>query len=111
MRFLFRLSMLTVFGAACLGISACTFPPRLYRMDVQQGSDITPEMVKRLRRGMSKEQVIEILGSPTLTHALDRDRWDYYFSLKPGMGGPFVEKHFTVFFSNNRLTNWSSDCV
>lgn len=101
-----RILMLTVLGLACLGLSACNFPPRFYRMDVQQGSDVTPEMVSKLKKGMSKDQVQNILGTPTLTHVLDTERWDYYYSLVPGTGGPKIERHFSVFFNGNRVAYW-----
>jgi outer membrane protein assembly factor BamE len=105
-------SLAIIFAVSCLAavsclISACSFPPRIYRMDIRQGSDITPEMIAKLRRGMSKEQVQEILGTPPLTHVLDTNRWDYYYYLKPGMGGPKIERHLSVFFSHGRVTEWS----
>lgn len=105
-------STVRFFYIACFFIisifsSACThFPPRLYRIDIQQGSDIKEDMIKKLRRGMSKEQVKEILGSPTLPHVLDTERFDYYFSFKPGMKGKPVKKHFVVFFKNGVVDHW-----
>jgi outer membrane protein assembly factor BamE len=109
MQLYLRIIILTVLGIACLGSIACSnFPPRLYRLDIRQGNDITPEMVSKLRPGMTKEQVVEILGSPTLSHALNVDRFDYYYFFKPGKGGAIVEKHFSVFFKNERVLRWSS---
>lgn len=80
-------------------------------MDVMQGNEITEEMIKNLRVGMSKEQVNEMLGTPTLVHTLDTERWDYYYSLVPGKRGKIVEKHFTVFFRNGHLQRWTREAV
>lgn len=110
MMFRFRFPMLAAFTIVCLALSGCSkFPPRFYRMDVQQGSDVTSEMVRKLKKGMTKEQVQETLGTPTLTHFFDADRWDYYYSLVPGSGAKKIEKHFSVFFKNNRVTHWEGD--
>lgn len=87
-----------------LGLTACSsFPPKLYRMDVRQGNYITSEMVNKLKVGMSKEAVCEILGTPALTHFFEQERWDYYYYLKPGTGEPIVEKRVSIFFKGDRI--------
>lgn len=101
-----RLITLALFSLLCLGLSGCTFPPRIYRMDIQQGNLLTEDMVSCIKRGMSKTQVQEILGTPALAHTLNSNRWDYYYSFKPGMGGQKIEKRFTVFFRNNHVVGW-----
>jgi outer membrane protein assembly factor BamE len=90
-----------------LNLAGCTFPPRLYKPDIRQGNCISEQMISQLKRGMTKAQVQEVLGTPVLNHCLNTDRWDYYYYFKPGMGnGPTVEKHFTVFFKNDRVAGW-----
>ena len=59
-------------------------PACVYRMDVQQGNEVTSEMVSQLEPGMSKREVIKILGYPLINDPFNKDRWDYYYSLKPG---------------------------
>ncbi len=108
MQYFLRIFFITSLALLCLNFTACSgFPPRIYRIDIRQGNDISDEMVARLRVGMSKEQVIGILGSPTLSHALNTNRFDYYYYFKPGMGGDIVEKHFAVFFKGGRVIRWS----
>lgn len=101
---LIRMAMLTLFSLACLGLTACPFPPRLYRIDVRQGNYFTPEMLNKIKVGMLKENVQEILGTPALTHFFEQDCWDYYYYLKPGNGTPIVEKRVSVFFKNGKVT-------
>jgi len=84
-------------------LTACTFPPRIYRMDVRQGNYITPEMINTLKVGMSKEQVLTLLGTPALTHFLEQERWDYYYYLKPGNGDPITEKRISLFFKGQKV--------
>ena len=89
-----------------LVLSACHFPPRLHRMDIRQGNELTAALISKLRQGQTKAEVREILGSPTLRHALHSHRWDYYYSFKSGDGTPVVTKHFSVFFKKGRLNQW-----
>lgn len=102
--------ILSLLALPCLVLSGCSFPPRIYRIDIQQGNHVTPEMVAKLRRGMSKSQVQEVMGTPTLMHALNNDRWEYYYSHKPGMAPhKKVEKPFSVFFKDGRLQRWGQE--
>jgi outer membrane protein assembly factor BamE len=98
-----RFTQLTLFSLACLSLTACPFPPRIYRMDVRQGNFITLEMINSLKIGMSKEKVQETLGTPALTRFFEQERWDYYYYLKPGNGKPIVEKRVSIFFKGNKI--------
>ena len=97
-------------GALAVALSACGstkwgFP---YKADVQQGNWITAEQVARLEKGMTREQVRFILGSPTLTDVLHANRWDYPYMNKPGYGD-VQQRRFTVWFDNNSLVKWEGD--
>ena len=104
MRSMIRFSMLALFSLACLGLTACPFPPRVYRIDVRQGNFITPEMINQLKIGMTKEKIQETLGTPALTRFFEQERWDYYYYLKPGNGEPIVEKRLSLFFKGDKVT-------
>lgn len=58
--------------------------PWVYKLDVQQGNLVKPEMLSKLEPGMTKRQVRYIMGTPVLqsNDAQDRQRWDYYYSLE-----------------------------
>lgn len=97
-------------SALALAVSACGstkwgFP---YRAEVQQGNWITAEQVARLERGMSREQVRFVLGTPTLQDVFHADRWDYTYYHKPGYGEPEVRR-FTVWFEGDLLARWEGD--
>ena len=54
----------------CLLLAGCSFLPSvLYRIDVQQGNVVTEEMVEKLKPGMTKSQVLFVLGSPLIMDA------------------------------------------
>ena len=56
-----------------ISLSAC-----LYKIDIHQGNVVDQEQADKLKTGMSKNQVISLLGSPQLTDPFHSQRWDYY---------------------------------
>lgn len=79
-----------------------------YRIDIQQGNFVSQEMVAKLKRGMSKEQVRYILGTPLVTDIFHADRWDYVYSLERPGEAP-VRRRLAVFFEDDRLARLDGD--
>jgi outer membrane protein assembly factor BamE len=77
-------------------LSACAS----YRMDVQQGNVIEAASLKQLRAGLSRAEVVELLGSPLLQDDFQKNRWDYIFYLKQG-GKVTERKSVAVIFHAN----------
>ena len=90
---------------ACLLLAGCSFLPSiLYKIDVQQGNVVTEEMVEKLKPGMTKSQVLFVLGSPLIMDAFRDNRWDYVYLFREK--GELVEqKRMTVFFDDDVLVN------
>ena len=74
----------------------------VYKIDVQQGTYVTQDLVDRLKPGMTKAEVKGILGTPLLTDAFHADRWDYYFSNKPHRM-PEERARVSIFFKEEKL--------
>lgn len=88
---------------ACLAIGGCSGGiPGLYRIPIQQGNVVTVEMLQELDLGMDKRKVKFILGTPLVIDAFHLDRWDYYYSYKPGHGDT-VQQRASLYFENDRL--------
>lgn len=100
------LSACSIFGESS-GNSSILHP---YRIDVRQGNYLTQDMVAKLRRGQTKDQVRFILGSPLIEDAFHSERWDYVYRFTPGHGET-TERHFAVYFENNQLARVSGDVV
>ena len=105
-----KLSAGIALGILAMALSGCGstkwgFP---YRADVQQGNWVTADQVARLEKGMSREQVRFVLGTPTLQDAFHANRWDYPYYSKPGYG-PQEERRLTVWFDGDVLTRWEGD--
>ena len=76
----------------------------VYKRDLPQGNLIKPEMVEQLKPGMSREQVIYVMGSPLLTAPFSEDSWDYVYRLKKA-DGEIINKRVTLTFAGDSLSN------
>ena len=100
---------IAVVGAAVVA-GGCDMPrmpelpriPGIYRVDIQQGNVVTPEMVDKLEIGMERRKVRFILGTPLVVDTFNPDRWDYLYILRPG-SGPEVTQRLSVYFRDDRL--------
>ncbi len=55
-----------------------------HKLDIHQGTVLTEEKLDSLRIGMDQQQVQFVMGSPLLLDPFHKERWDYYYSFKPG---------------------------
>ncbi|HSG21205.1 MAG TPA: outer membrane protein assembly factor BamE [Burkholderiaceae bacterium] len=79
-----------------------------YRADIGQGNFITQEQASRLQKGMSREQVRALLGTPLLVDPFRDNRWDYVFDIRRGDGGRDRRRYF-VRFEKDQLVEWGGD--
>ncbi len=93
----------------CGGIGSLDFPG-VYKIGIPQGNIITQDMVDQLRPGMTKRQVIFVMGTPLVRDPFHQDRWDYIYSYQPG-GGVRGQERVSVFFDNDQLVRFTGDFV
>lgn len=79
-----------------------------YKVEVVQGNVITKEQVDALQKGMSRQQVKDLLGTPLLASVFHANRWDYVFTIKR-KGVPEQERRFTVYFNDTGLERFEGD--
>ncbi len=73
-----------------------------YRIDIVQGNVITKEQAERVRPGMSRLQVRDLLGTPLLTDPFHAARWDYLFTMRrPGTDAQ--ARHVVVHFDGDQV--------
>ena len=84
-----RLSLLLVTGASLMACGSLDSASNRavsvvtpYKMDIVQGNVVTKEQAERVKPGMSRLQVRDILGTPMLTDPFHADRWDYIFTIR-----------------------------
>ncbi|MBI1195935.1 MAG: outer membrane protein assembly factor BamE [Gammaproteobacteria bacterium] len=80
-------------------LTACT----IHRIDIQQGTVMEQENLDRLKTGMTKEQVIFLLGDAPIQDPFHPDRWDYIYSLKSSTEGT-TSKHIILLFDGDKLS-------
>ncbi len=73
-----------------------------YRVEVVQGNVLTKEMVARVKPGMPKAQVRDLLGSPLLTDIFHESRWDYVFTIRR-QGAPAQQRLVVALFDGDKL--------
>jgi outer membrane protein assembly factor BamE len=88
--------------AALLFVTGCSTDkiPGIYRIDIQQGNNVTQAMLNELEPGMTKNQVAYVMGNPLLIDTFHPNRWDYLYSYKPG-NGDREQRRVTVFFNDD----------
>ena len=79
-----------------------------YRSDIGQGNFITKPQADRLKKGMRKEEVRLLLGTPLLVDPFRENRWDYVFDIRKGDGSR-ERRRFFVEFKGDALEQWGGD--
>jgi len=82
--------------------------PGVYRIDIQQGNDLTQDMINQLKPEMTKKQVAYVMGTPLLIDTFHPDRWDYIYSYHPG-NGKREQRRITLFFTDDQLHHIEGD--
>lgn len=108
-----RFFAVAAISSVCLisGCSTDSLPGYLkpYRPDVHQGNVVTSEMLESLHEGMTKNQVIFLLGTPTLISSFHKNEWDYIYYLNPRIGETQIRKLQVYFDDDGRVESFKAD--
>lgn len=85
--------------ALILLVSGCGL---VYKQNIQQGNVLDREDLERLESGMTKRQVMVLLGSPAIQSPFHSDRWDYVNSFAR-RGGKARRRTLTIEFEDDRV--------
>ena len=67
-------------------------------------------MIDRLKPGMSKNQVIFVLGNPVLEDPLTKERWDYVYTIQ--ISGEKLNKQIlSIYFEKDKLSHFFGNYV
>jgi outer membrane protein assembly factor BamE len=108
--------MRSYFAAALVAtglVAGCSFDSVVgvvdpYRIDIRQGNYVDQEMLSQLRRGMSRDQVRYVLGSPLVVDMFRKDRWDYVYRLRSGRGEA-QQRVISLYFDGDVLDRVEGD--
>ena len=81
----------------------------LYKQPIYQGNLIEKSAVEQLQVGMDKQQVMTLLGSPSIADPFHHQRWDYTSTQRTNRRGHTEVKNMTLWFENDKLSKWEGD--
>ena len=81
----------------------------VYRQPIYQGNLLEKAAVDQLQTGMSKQQVMLLLGTPSIADPFHQQRWDYTATQRVGRVGKVEGKNLTLWFEGDALTKWDGD--
>ena len=91
---------------SALFLSACIRP---YQPDIQQGNILNNSDLSEIRYGMTKQEVLFILGTPMVIDPFNESRWDYYYSKIDQQKRQTATRLVTVMFDGDSLIRLDGD--
>ena len=82
-----------------------------YVPDIVQGNFISSEQYLKLKVGMTREQVRQIMGTPLLASYFHANRWDYVFEFKREGETVGKERRVTLIFEGDQLAKFGGDAL
>lgn len=98
-----KLTKIITLSIAVMLISGCSYFG-VYKRDLAQGNLVTGEMASQLQPGMTRQQVVDLMGTPLLESPFDASEWDYLYRLDKAYGG-IEQRRLTLTFDGNQLAN------
>ena len=89
-----------------LAVSGCGI---LYKQPIYQGNLIEKSAVDQLQAGMDKQQVLTLLGTPSIADPFHHQRWDYTETRRTNRRGQTEVKNLTLWFENDTLARWEGE--
>ena len=81
----------------------------VYRQPIYQGNLLEKSAVDQLQAGMSQQQVMLLLGTPSITDPFHHERWDYTATQRVGRVRKAEAKNLTLWFEGDTLAKWEGD--
>lgn len=100
------MSRLILAVVLALVVSGCGI---LYKQPIYQGNLIEQSSVDQLQAGIDKQQVLVLLGSPSIASPFHHQRWDYTSTRRTNRRGTTEIKNLTLWFENDTLARWEGE--
>ena len=71
-----------------------------YRIDIVQDNAVTQEQAEKIKPGLTRLQVRDVLGTPLMADPFHANRWDYIFTLRRP-GAEAQRRSVVVFFEGD----------
>jgi outer membrane protein assembly factor BamE len=93
------------FALLALSLASCRL---IYTPDVSQGNLLDKKTVDQLQPGMTKRQVLVLMGSPSVNSPFSQNEWDYV-STQQHRGGTIKVRALKLTFNNDVLVRTEGD--
>ncbi len=100
------MSRLVLIALIALTTAGCGL---LYKQPIYQGNLIEKSAIDQLQVGMDKQQVMTLLGSPSIADPFHHQRWDYTSTQRTDRRGHTEVKNMTLWFENDKLSKWEGE--
>ncbi|WP_262378766.1 outer membrane protein assembly factor BamE [Luteimonas viscosa] len=81
----------------------------LYKQPIYQGNLIEKSAIDQLQVGMDKQQVLTLLGTPSIADPFHHQRWDYTATQRLNRRGHTEVRNMTLWFENDQLAKWEGE--
>lgn len=81
----------------------------VYRQPIYQGNLLDKANVDQLQAGMSKQQVLLLLGTPSIADPFHHERWDYTATQRTDRLARTRTKNLTLWFEGDALSRWEGE--
>ncbi|MFC6276623.1 outer membrane protein assembly factor BamE [Psittacicella hinzii] len=99
-----KLFLACLTALSVVSLSACSI---IYQPVRSEGTVLTNEQVAQIKNGLTKEQVLYILGTPNVYKTLSEDSW-YYVTRDISTRGKVTQKIYVVTFQNNKVVSFGN---
>lgn len=90
-------------------MAGCVFPG-VYKINVQQGNILTEEDLAQLEKGMTRDQVHSVLGTPLMLNPVDLSR-EYYVYTFQEAGEEIREQRVIVLYEGDRFDSYKAELL
>ncbi len=87
-----------------------TFSLKPYKADINQGSVLKRFEINQLKINMSKQQVQNLIGPPSVIDPFHNNQWDYVNYSTKG-SGEIIHYRLILTFDGNKLININTDGI
>jgi outer membrane protein assembly factor BamE len=95
-----------IIASGIVMLSGCIKP---YQPDIQQGNILNNSDLREIRYGMTKQEVLFILGTPMVIDPFNESRWDYFFSKRDQQKKETAKRLVTAIFVGDTLVELRGD--
>jgi len=83
----------------------------IYRPTIQQGNILSMKQIDKLKPGMSKRQVLFVMGTPLLEDPFHKNRWDYVHTVKSGKTSITTIQRLSLYFNKDGLARIDKSAI